>query len=125
MYAVGLFRCCAVAPLLFPLLRSLLACAYRPLSSPPPFAYNCSKFPLFYFWPLDWKSIYTTLEKREKASLGLLSFSNIFDISPFPFFFRQIVARTVLETLRSVVDDPSDVDAVLNVMNKLADDVGE
>lgn len=38
---------------------------------------------------------------------------------------RQIVARTVLETLRAVVDDPHDVDAVLNVMNKLADDVGE
>ena len=35
------------------------------------------------------------------------------------------MARTILETLRAVVDDPSDVDAVLSVMNKLADDVGE
>jgi len=33
------------------------------------------------------------------------------------------VARTVLETLRVVVDDPADVDAVLAVMGQLADDV--
>ncbi len=39
--------------------------------------------------------------------------------------FRQIVARTVLETLRVVVDDANDVAVVLQVMNKLADDVGE
>ena len=41
------------------------------------------------------------------------------------FFFRQIVARTILETLRVVTDDASDVEAVLNVMTKLADDVGK
>ncbi len=39
-------------------------------------------------------------------------------------FFRQIVARTVLETLRVVTGQTEDVTAVLNVMNKLADDVG-
>jgi len=38
-------------------------------------------------------------------------------------FNRQIVARTILETLRVVTDDPQDVQSVLNVMNKLADDV--
>ena len=36
-----------------------------------------------------------------------------------------MVARTVLETLRAVVDDPNDVDAVLNVMKKLSDDMGK
>ena len=36
-----------------------------------------------------------------------------------------MVARTVLETLRAVVTEPEDVEAVLNVMNKLADDVGK
>ena len=36
-----------------------------------------------------------------------------------------MVARTILETLRAVVDDPNDVDAVLNVMKKLSDDVGK
>jgi hypothetical protein len=40
-------------------------------------------------------------------------------------FFRQIVARTVLETLRVVTGQPDNVTAVLNVMNKLADDVGK
>ena len=39
-------------------------------------------------------------------------------------FCRQIVARTVLETLRVVTGQTDDVTAVLNVMNKLADDVG-
>ena len=43
----------------------------------------------------------------------------------FLVIFRQIVARTILETLRVVTDDAADVDAVLNVMNKLADDVGK
>lgn len=39
-------------------------------------------------------------------------------------FNRQVVARrAVLETLRSVVDDPEAVQAVLNVTNKLGDDV--
>lgn len=33
------------------------------------------------------------------------------------------MARTILETLRVVTDDAADVEAVLNVMNKLADDV--
>lgn len=41
------------------------------------------------------------------------------------FSFRQIVARTILETLRSSIDDENDVDAVLNVMNRLADDAGK
>lgn len=40
-------------------------------------------------------------------------------------FFRQIVARTVLETLRVVTGQPENVASVLNVMNKLADDVGK
>ena len=40
------------------------------------------------------------------------------------FLFRQIVARTVLETLRVVTGQPENVTGVLNVMNKLADDVG-
>ena len=35
---------------------------------------------------------------------------------------RQIVARTVLETLRAISDDAEDVDAVLSVISKLADD---
>ena len=42
----------------------------------------------------------------------------------FPPFFRQIVARTVLETLRVVTGQAENVSAVLSVMNKLADDVG-
>ena len=37
--------------------------------------------------------------------------------------FRQVVARTILETLRVVTDDPDDVNSVLNVMTKLADDI--
>lgn len=36
-----------------------------------------------------------------------------------------MVARTILETLRVVTDEPADVTAVLNVMNKLADDAGK
>ena len=39
--------------------------------------------------------------------------------------FRQVVARTILETLRVVTEDPEDVNSVLNVMTKLADDVGK
>ena len=34
-----------------------------------------------------------------------------------------MVARTILETLRVVTDDPDDVNSVLNVMTRLADDV--
>ena len=40
-------------------------------------------------------------------------------------FYRQVVARTILETLRVVTDDADDVTAVLNVMSRLADDVGK
>ena len=43
----------------------------------------------------------------------------------FRFFCRQIVARTLLETLRAVIDEDDDVEAALAVMNMLADDVGE
>ena len=39
--------------------------------------------------------------------------------------FRQVVARTILETLRVVTDDSDDVNSVLNVMSRLADDVGK
>ena len=39
--------------------------------------------------------------------------------------FRQFIARTILDTLRLVTEAPEDVEAVLNVMNKLADDVGK
>ena len=39
--------------------------------------------------------------------------------------FRQFIARTVLDTLRLVTDIPEDVEAVLKVMNKLADDLGK
>jgi len=38
-------------------------------------------------------------------------------------FNRQFIARTVLDTLRLVTDLPEDVEAVLKVMNKLADDL--
>jgi serine/threonine-protein phosphatase 4 regulatory subunit 1 len=38
-------------------------------------------------------------------------------------FNRQFIARTVLDTLRLVTDLPDDVEAVLKVMNKLADDL--
>ena len=34
-----------------------------------------------------------------------------------------MVARTILETLRVVTEDPDDVNSVLNVMTRLADDV--
>lgn len=34
----------------------------------------------------------------------------------------QFIARTILDTLRSVTDTPEDVEAVLKVMNRLADD---
>ena len=40
-------------------------------------------------------------------------------------FYRQVVARTILETLRVVTDEVDDVAVVLNVMSKLADDVGK
>ena len=43
----------------------------------------------------------------------------------FFFIFRQFIARTVLDTLRLVTDLPDDVEAVLKVMNKLADDLGK
>ena len=39
--------------------------------------------------------------------------------------YRQFIARTILDTLRLVTDTPEDVEAVLKVMNKLADDVGK
>merc|ERR1712024_234153 len=38
-------------------------------------------------------------------------------------FNRQFITRTILDTLRLVTDVSSEVEAVLNVMNKLADDV--
>ena len=41
------------------------------------------------------------------------------------FFFRQFIARTVLDTLRLVTDTAEDVEDVLKVMNKLADDLGK
>ena len=41
----------------------------------------------------------------------------------FLFIYRQVVARTILETLRVVTEDPDDVNSVLNVMTRLADDV--
>ena len=40
-------------------------------------------------------------------------------------FFRQFIARTVLDTLRLVTDTAEDVEDVLKVMNKLADDLGK
>jgi len=39
------------------------------------------------------------------------------------FSLEQFIARTVLDTLRLVTDLPDDVEAVLKVMNKLADDL--
>lgn len=38
---------------------------------------------------------------------------------------RQMVARTVLETLRQVTDAPEDVEAVFAVVSRLAQDVGK
>ena len=61
----------------------------------------------------------TQLAKQRQllqATIGQFCFSLV--------FFRQIVARTVLETLRVVTGQTEDVSAVLNVMSKLADDVG-
>ena len=43
----------------------------------------------------------------------------------FLIFFRQFIARTVLDTLRLVTDTAEDVEDVLKVMNKLADDLGK
>ena len=43
----------------------------------------------------------------------------------FFVIYRQFIARTILDTLRLVTDAPEDVEAVLKVMNKLADDVGK
>jgi hypothetical protein len=49
----------------------------------------------------------------------------VFSFRRFFFSFRQIVARTILETLRVVTGQPENVTAVLNVMKKLADDCGQ
>lgn len=65
-------------------------------------------------------------------SFSLLTFQNVWVLDipkyllqkSFPSS-RQIVARTLLETLRTVTDDEDDVHTVLQVMNKLADDVGK
>ena len=62
-------------------------------------------------------------ESCEKCPIGQF-FSKLFSTFFFLLFFRQIVARTVLETLRVVTGQSDDVTGVLNVMNKLADDVG-
>lgn len=40
----------------------------------------------------------------------------------YVFSYRQFIARTILDTLRSVTDTPDEVEAVLRVMNRLADD---
>ena len=48
-----------------------------------------------------------------------------FDFDFFSIFFRQFIARTVLDTLRLVTDTAEDVEDVLKVMNKLADDLGK
>ncbi len=64
-----------------------------------------------------------TREKRTDAgwpTIAWLRRCNAFSLS-----FRQVVARTILETLRAVVDEKDDVEAVLNVMNRLADDQGK
>jgi hypothetical protein len=40
-------------------------------------------------------------------------------------FCRQMVGRLVLETLPAVADDPADVESVMAVVSRLADDPGE
>ena len=60
------------------------------------------------------------------VDLGRIFINNILPIDKIsPNICRQVVARTILETLRVVTDDPDDVNSVLNVMTKLADDVGK
>ena len=41
------------------------------------------------------------------------------------FYFRQMVPRIALETLRQVVGDPSDVELVFTILERLAEDLGK
>ena len=40
-------------------------------------------------------------------------------------FFRQMVARTVLDTLRQVSENSTDVATVFHIVTRLAQDVGK
>ena len=40
-------------------------------------------------------------------------------------YFRQMVPRIALETLRQVVGDPSDVELVFTILERLAEDLGK
>ena len=40
----------------------------------------------------------------------------------FTLFRRQVVARNILDTIRSVADDAEDFENVLNLISRLADD---
>ena len=96
----------------------------------------------------DWSYVLTLqaqnrIVREEAGNAGLLSYLpsfpgrqvlhalhdmkwNDFDFDTNDFsIFRQFIARTVLDTLRLVTDLPDDVEAVLKVMNKLADDLGK
>ena len=41
------------------------------------------------------------------------------------YFFRQMVARTVLDTLRQVSDVSNDIEAVFAIVARLAQDIGK
>lgn len=47
------------------------------------------------------------------------------DIWRFFFVFRQMVARTVLDTLRQVADTREEVESVFHIVARLAQDVGK
>ena len=49
----------------------------------------------------------------------------VLQLFQFSFCFRQMVARTVLDTLRQVSDTLADIEAVFGIVSRLAQDVGE
>ena len=70
-------------------------------------------------------SITSALHRKLQHNVNVLKHNFSFDINMDCMLYRQVVARTILETLRVVTDEVDDVAVVLNVMSKLADDVGK
>ena len=82
-------------------------------------------FAIFSYCPIERSNKREKIGQRGPSSVLSIDLDLLWLTHVLLFSNRQIVARTILETLRVVTDDAADVDAVLNVMNKLADDVGK
>jgi len=87
------------------------------------FPFFCDTFFSPTYFPLPLKRCCVSWEEQKNGGAFILFYSAPLVILNL-FLFRQIVARTVLETLRVVTGQVENVTAVLAVMNKLADDVG-